>query len=142
MNTIVVGVDGSEGAQHALEFALAEAKLRHAGVRAVMSWAEPTMVYAGGFVPPLPPDSEYEAGARKVLDEALATANGAKDGVAVERIVRKGQAAQVLCDESKDADLLVVGSRGYGGFHGLLVGSVSQQCASHAPCPVTIVPKA
>lgn len=141
MKTIVVGVDGSEGSKHALEFALQEAKIRDAKVRAVAAWYEPTIVYAGGYVAPLPSEEALVRGAQKVLDETLEAVNGAKDAVEIDTVVRHGQPAKVLCDEAVDADLLVVGSRGYGGFHGLLVGSVSQQCAQHAHCPVTIVPK-
>ena len=59
----------------------------------------------------------------------------------VERRVVEGAAASVLVDESRDAELLVVGSRGHGGFAGLLLGSVSQQCAHHATCPVVIIPR-
>ncbi len=59
--------------------------------------------------------------------------------VDIERRVAEGAAAAVLVDESRDAELLVVGSRGLGGFSGLLLGSVSQQCAHHAACPVVIV---
>jgi nucleotide-binding universal stress UspA family protein len=61
------------------------------------------------------------------------------DDVKIERRVVEGPAASVLVDESRAADLLVVGSRGHGGFTGLLLGSVSQQCAQHAECPVVIV---
>ena len=61
------------------------------------------------------------------------------DGVAIERRVDQGAAAPVLIEESRDADVLVVGSRGHGGFAQLLLGSVSQQCAQHAVCPVVIV---
>jgi len=64
----------------------------------------------------------------------------AGSGVSVTRILRQGHAAQVLVAEAHDADLLVVGSRGLGGFKGLLLGSVGRQCAHHAACPVVIVP--
>ncbi|MHB8642228.1 MAG: universal stress protein [Gaiellaceae bacterium] len=141
MSRIVVGVDGSEGSQRALEFAVREAKQRGAGLRVVMTWEEPTMVFAGGFVPPVPSDAEYEKGAQQVLDRALEAANGQLDGIHVEKLVRKGHAADVLVDESENADLLVVGSRGLGGFKGMLLGSVSRQCTQHAHCPVTVVPK-
>ena len=62
------------------------------------------------------------------------------EGLAVERRIVAGTAAPVLLDQAKDADLLVVGSRGHGGFAGLLLGSVSQQCAHHSTCPVVVVP--
>ncbi len=65
-----------------------------------------------------------------------------KNGVPITSIAREGQAAEVLVTEAKGAELLVVGSRGLGGFRGLLLGSVSQQCAHHASCPVLIVPSA
>jgi nucleotide-binding universal stress UspA family protein len=141
MPTIVVGIDGSDGAQEALEFALREAKLRGADLHAVAAWHSTMMAYPGGYVPPIPSTAEWTRMTKKTLDDALDSCNGAKAGVKVARIVREGQAANVLVDESEDADLLVVGSRGLGGFRGLLVGSVSQQCAHHAHCPVAIVPK-
>ena len=73
-------------------------------------------------------------------EDALAQASdGALAGVDVERVVQEGAIAQTLVDNCGDATLLVVGSRGRGGFTGLLLGSVSQQVAQHAPCPVTIV---
>jgi nucleotide-binding universal stress UspA family protein len=66
--------------------------------------------------------------------------SAAASDVDVASVVRQGQAADVLLEEARGADLLVVGSRGLGGFTGLLLGSVSQQCAHHATCPVAIVP--
>ena len=77
--------------------------------------------------------------AESALDATLQEVAPDTDGVLVERRVVEGPAATVLVDESRQADLLVVGSRGYGGFAGLLLGSVSQQCAHHAACPVVIV---
>jgi nucleotide-binding universal stress UspA family protein len=75
-----------------------------------------------------------------VLEEALGKAIGDRDpGVTIEREVVEGSPADVLLRAAADADLLVVGSHGRGGFAGLLLGSVSQQCAHHAPCPVVIV---
>ena len=88
--------------------------------------------------PALPDQLQLEA--REALERALEIAGGLAAGVAMEPVVRLGAPAQVLLDEAQDADLLVVGTRGLGGFRGLLLGSVGQQCAHHAPCPLVIVP--
>jgi nucleotide-binding universal stress UspA family protein len=140
MSTIVVGVDGSAGAQTALEFALEEARLRGADVKAVCAWHIPIVLYNAGWVPvPLDP-AEYEGFARSALEKSLEDAGAADSGVNVTSVTKEGHGADVLVAEARGADLLVVGSRGLGGFRGLLLGSVSQQCAQHAPCPVAIVP--
>ena len=140
MKKIVVGIDGSPGSARALEFALAEGRLRGAVVEAVFVWHVPAAVYGGGGLAPAVIDTEdLEEGAKAQLDEILDRADA--DGVEVERAVREGQPAEVLVEEAERADLLVVGSRGLGGFRGLLLGSVGQQCAHHARCPVVIVPK-
>jgi nucleotide-binding universal stress UspA family protein len=140
MATIVVGVDGSDGAQEALRDAIQEARLRGAGLRVVTAWHVSTMAYGGGLAPDVDP-SMFEKSARAALDAALAALGEQADGVVIERAVRMGQPAQVLVEEARGADLLVVGSRGHGGFVGLLLGSVSHQCALHASCPVVIVHK-
>ena len=75
-----------------------------------------------------------------MLDRCLEEVGAAESGVEVTTVVHQGQAADVICEEAKGADLLIVGSRGVGGFRGLLLGSVSQQCAHFAPCPILIVP--
>jgi nucleotide-binding universal stress UspA family protein len=140
VSTIVVGVDGSESAQNALRFALDEARLRGAAVRAVAAWHVPATAFGGAYVPPADGlIDELEASARKTLERAL-TDTGDHADVEVEPVVREGAPARVLLDEASDADLLVIGSRGLGGFRGLLLGSVGQQCAQHAPCPVVVVP--
>lgn len=140
MATIVVGIDGSESAQEALGFAVREARLRGAGVRVVMTWFMSTMAYGGmsGFGPDIDP-TVFEESARAALDATLATLGDQADGVEIERVLCMGQAAQVLVEQARTAELLVVGSRGRGGFAGLLLGSVSHQCALHATCPVVIV---
>jgi nucleotide-binding universal stress UspA family protein len=139
-STIVVGVDGSEGSRHALEFALDEARCRGAEVKAVAAWHIPPSIYDGGWVPVQVDVAEFEEIAREKLDKCLVEEKVAECGVAVTPILREGQAADVLVAEARGANLLVVGSRGLGGFKGLLLGSVSQQCAHHARCPVAIVP--
>jgi nucleotide-binding universal stress UspA family protein len=140
MGTIVVGIDGSEGATKALAFALAEARLRGAGVKAVAAWHVPGSVYQTGWVPYSVDPSEFEQIAEDALDRSLAAVSAPESGVSVTPILREGQAADALVAESREADLLVVGSRGLGGFKGLLLGSVGRQCAHHAACPVAIVP--
>ncbi len=139
MGTVVVGVDGSDGGQQALDVALAEAKLRGARLRVVTAWHMSTMAYGtGGMIPDVDP-ALFEEGASAALDTALAALDERTTSVEIERVLRMGQPAEVLVEEARGADLLVVGSRGHGGFAGLLLGSVSHQCAMHASCPVLIV---
>lgn len=142
MAVIVVGVDHSEGAKAALRFALEEAKLRRATLRVVHAWQYGYIGATGveGAYPALGGDiKELRAGAETALAETLRESIPEADTVEIERRVVEGRPAAVLVDESRGADLLVVGSRGHGGFTGLLLGSVSQQCAHHAACPVVIV---
>ena len=135
---IVVGVDGSPAASRALHFALEEARRRDARVDAVLAYQQP-MAYAGfeGVVIPPVPQAQVEKGAHAELQEALGTV---PDDVRVEPIVAEGPSAAVLLDVARGAELLVVGSRGRGGFMGLLLGSTSHQVITHAPCPVVVVP--
>jgi nucleotide-binding universal stress UspA family protein len=83
--------------------------------------------------------SEFERDARQIQEDALQDAGARENGIGVDQLIREGHAAKVLLDASDGADLLVVGCRGHGGFTGLLLGSVSNECASHARCPVLIV---
>lgn len=148
MGVVVVGVDGSAGANAALRFAVAEARLRETQLRAVHAWTFGyTAVPGGGFgylgVPldtvPGVDISDMRKAAVGLLERATADLAGEAEGVEIERRVIEGRAAEVLLGAVGEDDLLVVGSRGHGGFAGLLLGSVSQQCAHHAPCPVVIV---
>ncbi len=138
---VVVGVDHSDGAKAALRFALEEARLRQATLRAVHAWQyayvgapgiERALTYGGA-------DAEALRSAAEAALDATLQEVGADSGVEIERRVVQGAPAAVLVDESRGADLLVVGSRGLGGFAQLLLGSVSHQCAHHAECPVVIV---
>jgi nucleotide-binding universal stress UspA family protein len=140
--SIVVGVDGSPHGLRALRFALAEAQLRGCSLKAVSVWHIPPAAYDGGWAPPPVEYEAMEEGTKKVLATSLTEVDAVGSGIAVTSLVREGQPAEVLVEEAKDADLLVVGSRGLGGFRGLLLGSVGQQVAHHAPCPVVIVPAA
>jgi nucleotide-binding universal stress UspA family protein len=142
MGVIVVGVDHSAGAKAALRFALEEARLRQATLRVVHAWQFGYIGATGleGALPAVGAELEdFRRGAEAALEETLKEVGADNDGVAIERRVDQGTAAAVLVEESRGADLLVVGSRGHGGFAQLLLGSVSQQCAQHAFCPVVIV---
>jgi nucleotide-binding universal stress UspA family protein len=142
MGVIVVGVDHSAGAKAALRFALKEARLRQATLRVVHAWQFGYIGATGleGFLPAAGGELEdFRQSAEAALDETLGDVRVDEDGVAIERRVDQGTAAAVLVEESRGAELLVVGSRGHGGFAQLLLGSVSQQCAQHASCPVVIV---
>jgi len=142
MNVVVVGVDDSDGAKAALAFAHEEARLRNATLRAVHAWQFGYIGYTGfeGAVPALGGDiAELRAAAVAALDATVRAVLADPHGVEIEQRVVEGAAGAVLVDESSRADLLVVGSRGHGGFAQLLLGSVGQQCAHHAACPVVIV---
>jgi nucleotide-binding universal stress UspA family protein len=136
--TIVVGVDGSEHGERALDWAVKEARVRGARLRLVAAWHLPPTVYSGpGYIPTVGTRESLERFASEAADAA---AKGARDaGVEADSVVREGQAAEVLVEEAANADMLVVGSRGHGGFAGLLLGSVSAQCAHHALCPLVVV---
>jgi nucleotide-binding universal stress UspA family protein len=131
---LALGVDGSEGSLRALRWALQEARLRGTRLRAVLAWSYLDQ-------PPDTFDPAYgEDDARQQLDEALAKVAADANGVEIERVVVNDLPARALLDAGRDADLLVVGARGLGGFKGLLLGSVSQQVAQQARCPVVVVP--
>jgi nucleotide-binding universal stress UspA family protein len=154
VDPIVVGVDGSAGSVAALRWALDEARLRGAPLRLVHAYQLPYFLtgdagvafgaaglpaYASEDVERLRATSEESAG--RVLTAALERAGGAAIAdVELEQEIHEGPAAQVLIEAGRVAALLVLGSRGHGGFAGLLLGSVSQQCALHPPCPVVILP--
>lgn len=138
---IVVGVEGSGGAKAALRWALQEARFRNACVEVVTAYSN-TYVPASpdfNYVPLDPVDLEAEVQKMQnaVVDEVLAEVGDTS--VAVKRVILRGRPADTLIRAAEGADMLVVGSRGRGGFRGLLLGSVSQQIAHHGDCPVVIV---
>lgn len=140
MGRIVVGVDGSAGSRRALEWAMDEARHRQAAVEVVMAWEDP---YEGTSIVPTSWTANAEAiekTRRAELDAILDSTDAEGLPAPVETILSRGQAARTLLDVAQGADLLVVGTRGRGGFAGLLLGSVSHQLAGHAPCPVVVVP--
>lgn len=139
MTRIVVGVDTSEGSRHALDWAVQEGALRGATVEAVHVWQFP--VFASSPFGTVPIDTgDFEAGARKQFDEVIDAVDASALVAPIVRTLVAGHAASKLLDAAEGADLLVVGTRGHGGFTGLLLGSTSQQVTHHAPCPVVIVP--
>ena len=144
MGTVVVGIDGSAGSQEALHFAATEARLRKAKLKLVTAWALTYVAAPIGMMAPIDDAllPELQENARAVLDQAVKEVLGDTAGLEIEKVIAEGSPAQVLVDAAQGADLLVVGTRGHGGFVGLLLGSVSQQIAHHAPCPVVIVPRA
>jgi len=141
METIVVGTDGSEGAAAAVAFAAGEAALRAARLRIVSAWEIPVVAYGGGFAPPLDAETldALRARANQVAEDALAAAKSVQPSLEGEALAVEGQPAEVLLEQAADAELIVVGNRGLGGFKSLLLGSISQQVVHHATCPVVVV---
>jgi nucleotide-binding universal stress UspA family protein len=137
MGRIVVGVDSSKTSLKALRWALAEAKLRGSSLLLVHAFPRPELV-GMTMVVTLPSDDELREASVQVLNEALDAVGGAGD-VAVATHVGAGGPASVLVEVAHDAELLVIGSRGLGGFRGMLLGSVTQQVIAHAPCPVVVI---
>lgn len=139
---IVVGVDGSQGSKNALKWAVDQAHLTGATVGAVTTWQEPTQYgTAYGWTAVAYEGDTYATVMAKVLDDAIAeVAAQMPHPVTVLAQVVEGHAAEALLLAAADAQLLVVGSRGHGTFAGIMLGSVSQHCVQHAPCPVVVVP--
>ena len=164
MAVVVVGVDGSAQSLEALKLAAREARWRSGQLRAVYVY-EPVRprqaetaatVAAAGMWPSAGNrsgdliadayrhDDEEREHARRRAEEQLrrivTSVGDDVDGIAVEHVaIGDRHPSEALLRASTDADLLVVGSRGLGGFGGLLLGSISQQCVQHATCPVLVV---
>ena len=133
MERIVVGIDGSDGSRRALEWAIDESRLRQSTLLVVHAWQAPF----GPTWGTLGEDTErYEANAQRLLDDTVADA---VTDIPIDKLLVNGSAASAIVEASRDATLVVIGSRGRGGFAGLLLGSVSQQVAQHAECPVVLV---
>ncbi|EPR75581.1 Universal stress protein family [Leifsonia rubra CMS 76R] len=130
---VVVGVDGSNSSLLALGFAKEYAHKLHGRLRAVSTWTYPISYN------PLPVSWSPEEETRSQLRQASQEVFGDTLPNWYESVVREGSAASNLIAESRAADVLIVGSRGHGGFAGLLLGSVSSQCASHSRCPVIVI---
>jgi nucleotide-binding universal stress UspA family protein len=139
--TIVVGVDGSEGGMAALEYAAVEAARRSARLRIVAAWEMPI----AGYDPDFPRSLDVQmldalrVRAGRLSDDALATVKKLQPSVDAEALATQGPPADVLLEQGADADLIVVGRRGLGGLKSLLLGSVSNKVVHHATCPVVVV---
>ena len=137
---VVVGVDGSKESLEALDYACAEGERRDAEVAAVTTWTLPSY-------PIDPPFGSFPWGqsvdltekSRELLAKAVADVTAAHPDVKISQHVSAGNAAATLIEFSKEADLVVVGAKGHGGFTGMLIGSVSQHVLAHSACTVVVV---
>jgi nucleotide-binding universal stress UspA family protein len=136
---VIVGVDGSPGSAEALAWAARYATATGAKITAVHAWHYP----AAGPVPagraPQPISDQVRATMQETLDRVVTEVFGTATPPNTDTKVAYGHPAMVLVNESEGADLLVVGSRGHGAFHGMLLGSVSIHCVTNATCPVVVV---
>jgi nucleotide-binding universal stress UspA family protein len=133
---IVVGVDGSEGSKAALRWAVRQAGFTGAVVQAVIAWQYPTFL---GWAAIGTEDINYAPLAEETVIAAIAEVAGPEHAALVKASVAEGYAGQILVEASADAELLVVGSRGYSAFADALLGSVSTYCVHHGHCPVTVI---
>lgn len=135
---IVVGVDGSESSKDALRWAKTQADLTGAELVAVTAWSYPVAAYPtlAGYVPMTGDAVDLEAESRTALDTVVKETIG--DAPVTLEVV-EGHPANVLVAAAQGASLVVVGSRGHGGFVGALIGSIGQYVVAHAPCPVVVV---
>jgi nucleotide-binding universal stress UspA family protein len=139
MGTILVGVDGSEAAGVALEFAVEEAVLRGANLRVISVWETSAIVRQEAL--PVPEVfANLQRTAEALVAEAVARAREIRPDLACEGATLNGRPETVMVEEARTATLVVVGRRGGGGLASLLLGSVSGHVVNHAPCPVVVVP--
>ncbi len=136
---VLVGHDGSANAQEAMIWAAGLAGRTGLALHVLRSWRLTTAPRPGtwepGYVPPM---TDFETAVREELDRCVAGARLDRSVLVHTHVVHAPPAAALIA-AAENADLLVVGARGHGGFTGLLLGSVSDQCVHHAPCPVTVV---
>lgn len=129
-------MDGSDSSRRALEWAAHQAALTEASVEAIITWEWPNSF---GWAPPYPDGWNPATDAKKVVDEVIEPLSQRYPSVPMSGRVLEGHPAPILVEESRGAELLVVGSRGHGEFAGMLLGSVSEHCVSNAHCPVLVL---
>jgi len=140
MGSVVVGVDGSPNSIAALKWAAHYAQSTNCIVRAVYVWSYPTSsIITAPLGSAMAPADLMETASAEALAGFIAEAELPPE-VHVVHVVREGSTSKVLLEYSHDADILVVGARGHGGFAGLLLGSVANAVINHAPCPVAVIP--
>ena len=135
-NQVVVGVDGSVASKAALTWAARLAPSLGATIHVIVAWEYPIIFGLEGGIPS---DWKPDENAKEILNASLEEVFGKDRPVGLRGSISQGHPTFVLLDASKEAQMLVVGSRGLGGFTGLLLGSVSSACAEHAKCPVLVV---
>jgi nucleotide-binding universal stress UspA family protein len=133
---IVIGVDGSPSSRRAFDWALRQADATGSRIVAVLAWRAPTGYGTSALVVQ---GVDWAQEARNALEAIVAPAAAQCPQVPVEQRFLEGHPAEVLLAQAQGADLLVVGSRGHGGFAGALLGSVSNYCVHHATCPVVVI---
>ena len=138
MKVIVVGVDGSAASSEALKWAVVEGRARDENVQAVYVWSWPHDRTEIGHLAGGPLHEQLRVSAEQLLQRCVASV-GLLGSPGLELVVIEGSPARALVDFARDADLLVVGSRGRGGLVGSLLGSVSRRCAQEAHCPVVVI---
>jgi nucleotide-binding universal stress UspA family protein len=136
---IVVGVDGSPSSKAALAWAVRQAERTGSTVEAVIAWHYPVLLGTPFGPAGVLPETDFADVAAHVLSQAVSETVDPASPVKVSSVVGEGNVAQVLLEAAQGADLLVVGSRGHGGFTEALLGSVSQHCVHHAKCPIVII---
>lgn len=136
---VVVGLDGSDGALAALDWAADEAARRDLPLRVVHAWSIPLPPVPMGPAVVGPSDEALKDAAQELLDEAVSRVREQRPEVDVTGVLQTSPPATALLHEAREAELVVVGSRGLDSFSELLIGSVSVQVATHAPCPVAVV---
>ncbi len=134
-NKIIVGVDGSASSNAALEWAAQEAEIRGSALELIHAWNYPNLGY-GGYVAVL---EDFEKDASALLEEVVTATKESHPNLKLVSSLLQGPTAQTIMERAKEADMVVVGSRGRGGFSGLLLGSVGQQLVHHCPVPVVII---